>query len=570
MVDGSNQTTTVPLMDLGWTFQLHSSPTSSKVIYLDFNGHTTTGTYWNNSGGGMGKSFYSPAFDLDGNPASFSAGELSTIQQIWQRVAADYAPFNIDVTTQEPPADWLKRTSLTDVNYGTRAVITSFGPLSSSMGGVAAGGSFGGLKDTPCFIYNRSLSGVAEAISHEVGHTLGLTHDGVGSSEYYYGHGSGETSWAPIMGVGYNKNVTTWDDSTYYGSNNKGTLANASGVAADMALIAKNCGSGFQSDLIGDTLATASPLTISGGAVGQFGRIETSLDKDLYSFQLQSTGNVNLTFDPYWYRAYVDRDGIWGGTNLVYTAPVSDGNTSTPYADSGTNLDLAASLYNSAGTLLATADSPGLATSLSWSNLAAGTYYVKLDGVGSGNPTSSTPSGYSDYGSVGNYFISGTITNALNSSGPVASAGVALLVPATTTTTTTTTAAKAPAAVLLEISPSQTIRADLGLATPPEAAADPITGLQAATSQPVGLQGDPLLAPLPAALSPARLLLGGAATATNAPLDGMVVLSALASPLSSGSDKSPAALLGGSPLGGVALGGPTSLAMAHQPAWLNA
>jgi serralysin len=44
----------------------------------------------------------------------------------------------------------------------------------------------------------------AEAISHEVGHTLGLSHDGriTPSEGYYAGHGSGDTGWAPIMGVG--------------------------------------------------------------------------------------------------------------------------------------------------------------------------------------------------------------------------------------------------------------------------------------------------------------------------------------------------------------------------------
>jgi hypothetical protein len=29
------------------TFQLHSLPGATKVIYLDFDGHTTSGTYWN-------------------------------------------------------------------------------------------------------------------------------------------------------------------------------------------------------------------------------------------------------------------------------------------------------------------------------------------------------------------------------------------------------------------------------------------------------------------------------------------------------------------------------------------
>lgn len=212
LVDGSNQTSSVALMNLAWTFQLHSSPTSSKVIYLDFDGHTTSGTSWNNST--MGSSFYSPAYDFDGNPASFSNDELSRIQQIWQRVAADYAPFDVDVTTQAPPTDWLIKNGSIDANYGIRALITSYGPSSSTAGGIAVVNSFNAASDTPCFIYNKTLTGVAEAISHEVGHTLGLSHDGTSSSAYYYGHGGGETSWAPIMGVGYNKNVTQWDNGT--------------------------------------------------------------------------------------------------------------------------------------------------------------------------------------------------------------------------------------------------------------------------------------------------------------------------------------------------------------------
>ncbi len=43
-----------------------------------------------------------------------------------------------------------------------------------------------------------SVSGIS---SHEVGHALGLEHDG-GSpgGAYYEGHGSGETRWTTIMG----------------------------------------------------------------------------------------------------------------------------------------------------------------------------------------------------------------------------------------------------------------------------------------------------------------------------------------------------------------------------------
>jgi hypothetical protein len=41
---------------------------------------------------------------------------------------------------------------------------------------------------------------LVRAVSHEIGHTLGLRHDGVvGGSPYYKGHGQGQQSWAAIM-----------------------------------------------------------------------------------------------------------------------------------------------------------------------------------------------------------------------------------------------------------------------------------------------------------------------------------------------------------------------------------
>jgi hypothetical protein len=471
VVGGSDQTSTVALMDLGWTFRLHSSPTSSKVIYLDFNGHTTTGTSWNNTK--MGSSFYSPAYDIDGNPAIFNNEELSRIQQIWQRVAADYAPFDVDVTTQAPPTDWLIKSNSTDPNYGIRAVITSYGP-NNTAGGVAYVNSFNAANDTPCFIYNKSLAGAAEAVSHEVGHSLGLSHDGTSRSTYYYGHGSGETSWAPIMGSSYTKNVTTWDNGTYFGSTNGAASANYGHGPNDMAVISTFNGFGYQLDQIGNDPSSATALTITGGVVSQFGRIETSLDSDFYSFQLQGSGNVNLKFDPYCYRAYVDRDGLWGGSNLVYTAPVSDADSGTAYADRGSNLDLAVGLYSSSGSLLGSFNGAGLATTLAWSNLAAGTYYVKLDGVGVGKPTTSPPNGYNDYASVGNYLITGTITNALGSGTPLS------------TTTALAPSSSTPKGV---ISPS-------GKAAIPAAAPrDSLTGIASGSVTSMAFQSDPLLDP---------------------------------------------------------------------------
>lgn len=54
-----------------------------------------------------------PPYDTDNNPGSFSATELSNIRAIWRWVAEDFAPFDIDVTTEDPSltapeSDWVR------------------------------------------------------------------------------------------------------------------------------------------------------------------------------------------------------------------------------------------------------------------------------------------------------------------------------------------------------------------------------------------------------------------------------------------------------------------------------
>lgn len=418
------QWSSTPLLDPALTFRLHSDPTASRIIYLDFDGHTTKGTSWNTST--MGASFYSPAYDTDGNATSFNRAELNSIQQIWQRVASDFAPFDVNVTTQAPPLDWLSRSSSTDTNYGIRVVITSYGPYSSSAGGVAFVGTFTANSDTPAFVYNRAVTGAAEAISHEVGHTLGLSHDGRSTRTYYAGHGSGETSWAPIMGSSYNRSVTTWDIGQYTGTNNGSSTANYGKGPDDLAVITQYNGFGYQPDLVGNTISTAAALRISAGQVNVFGTIETRHDVDLYSFDLVSSGDLNLSFDPYWTRAYIDEDGVWGGNSSAWASRVSDVYTSTGYVEHGSNLDLSVALYNGTGKLLATSNPGGLAASLTLNGLAAGRYVLSLDGTGFGNPMAATPTGYTDAASLGFYRISGTINGAADTQLALASEGQSL------------------------------------------------------------------------------------------------------------------------------------------------
>jgi PKD repeat protein len=91
------------------------------------------------------------------------------------------------------------------------------------------------------------------------------------------------------------------------------------------------------------------------------------------------------------------------------------------------NLDVLLELRNSAGTLLASSNpTDALNGSLVTTVPAAGTYYVSVQGVGKGDPTST---GYTDYGSLGNYAL--TVTTV--TSGNLAPTAMASATPASGT-----------------------------------------------------------------------------------------------------------------------------------------
>ncbi|WP_420452965.1 zinc-dependent metalloprotease family protein [Ilumatobacter sp.] len=210
---------------------LHSKPGSTRTVFLDLDGHVTTGTAWNSG-------LEDPKDRIESGPYSreplgseddtLSSHELEGIVDIFERVAEDFAPWDIDVTTQDPGVDALAKSSASDQRYGVRVVISpDYTWLDSRrFGGVAYVGSFD-KYDLPAFVFSSNLAqgnpkSVAEAVSHEVGHALGLTHDGIHRSgesrlDYYDGHGD----WAPIMGVGYRRPITQWSRGEYTGATNK-------------------------------------------------------------------------------------------------------------------------------------------------------------------------------------------------------------------------------------------------------------------------------------------------------------------------------------------------------------
>jgi PKD repeat protein len=355
------------------TVALHSRPGANRVIYLDFDGQTVSGTAWNANYSG-GADFTAAAYDTDGL-ATFSTAERDVVQSVWQRVSEDYSAFDVDVTTEDPGDAAITRSSSTDLVYGTRALITNTTTVYSSCGcgGIAYVGTYDLSNGQhayyqPALIFERGVGSgahnIAEATSHEVGHNLGLSHDGTATVGYYTGHGE----WAPIMGVGYYEPITQWSQGEYTGANN---------IEDDWVVMQSN-GAPLRADDHGSSAATATAL--AGPALSAVGRIGSRTDTDWFSFTTPG-GNVSLAVSP---------------------APVSP------------DLDASLTVYTAAGTQIAFADpiaahvsgdvASGLDATLSLS-LTPGTYLVKVDGVGKGTPTT----GYSDYASVGTFTLTGTV-----------------------------------------------------------------------------------------------------------------------------------------------------------------
>ncbi len=366
--------TPTPLLD---TFRLHSNSGASKRIYLDFDGHVTSGTIWNSNYTG-GQNIVTPSFDIDGNTAAFSDSERERIQLIWERVSEDYIPFNVDVTTEDPGAAALTNSGGTDSEWGIRIVIggSSYDWWGSGNGGLAYVGSFNWSSDTPGFVFPANLGGgaekyTAEAISHETGHALGLNHDGRMSpvEEYYAGQGSGVTGWAPIMGNGYYQNVTQWS---------KGEYASASNTFEDdLFILTTQNGFAYRTDDHGNTSSTAALLKVSGVQISDWGIIERTLDVDDYYF-LTDSGTIQINVLP---------------------------------LDRGPNLDVFLELYDMSNNLVASSNPVDLLSASINLVVPGGQFVMRVSGTGKG---SAATDGYSRYASLGQYFISGTLVPTTN------------------------------------------------------------------------------------------------------------------------------------------------------------
>ncbi len=314
-------------------------PPGVPVLYLDFDGELVSGTAWNSTG------------DINCAPANLTA---DAINQIIQRVTNDYSPFNLLVTTDAAVynASTAKR---------TKVIITESWEWYGQAGGVAYQGSFAAGSTTPCFVFssllNYNTKAIAEAISHESGHTIGLHHqssydaNGVKTSEYNSGTGTGETAWAPIMGNSYGRNLSLW----HKGS----STISATYIQDDVAVIQSQLGS--KTDDFSNGISGAAVLTASADAV-----INNATDVDYFS--VTATTDKTVTVTPF--------------------------NTGISHA--GSNVDLVLKVYNAQGVLLSSInDGSVLNASVV---LSAGSYYISVSAGSNANTTT--------HGMLGKYKIS--------------------------------------------------------------------------------------------------------------------------------------------------------------------
>jgi len=362
-------------------FALHSKPGASKVFILDFDGHTISGTAWN----GSESSYSATPFDTDGNFNNVSDAERAAIHEIWHRIAEDFAPFDIDITTEEPA----KLTSTTG-----RLLITRNSDLNgktmpySTSGGVAYVGVWGrsdfASYYSPALVYYNNLASsasyISEAASHEAGHNLNLAHDGYSDNAYYSGHGAGYVSWAPVMGLGYYNNVTQWSKGEYSGATNSqddiGIISSKLGYRSDDHSADASSATELVIDADG-SVNVSNPQTDPANTIsGNKGIIETRTDIDTFSF-VSGGGTIDLSAIPAW-------DAFYRGSRR------------------GANLDIELTLLDDSG-VITTSNPSDNTNARILETLPAGRYFLEVSGVGN----NTTP--YSDYGSLGQYFITGSV-----------------------------------------------------------------------------------------------------------------------------------------------------------------
>lgn len=366
---------------------LQSRPGSRRTIFLDFDGATLTSSPW-----GVPDGFYA-GYDRDGDASTFSDAENAFITDVWRRVSEAYSAYDVNVTTADLGTGSYTRSTYADTTYGVHVLANDGGAkaaLCGSCSGVAFLGTFADAPSAGVEVVwtfpSFSSKENAETTVHEVGHTLGLSHDGItGGAEYYAGHGD----WAPFMGA----------SNTVIQQFSKGEYAGANNTEDDLAVMVAHGLPRMPDDHL-STVGSASSL----GARTSYavdGIIGTRADADVFQVVHPCADTLTATATGIGDGSTVDLTVeilSSGGALLDGDDPASGNDGNFPAAQSGMN---------------AAASTPA----------SNGTYYVRVDGVGRGDPVTD---GYSDYASLGQYQLAVSGCPGATGTAPDAPTGVTI------------------------------------------------------------------------------------------------------------------------------------------------
>jgi hypothetical protein len=252
-------------------------------ILLDFNGHTVENTGWNYAG------------PIVCAPVTY-ANSPDTITYVMNRVKEFLYPFKVVATTDT--AIYF----LANPNRRIRTIVTSSYEWYGNSAGVSFIGSFTWGDDTPNFAFYKPGSinvpfwYNVDCIKHEIGHPFGLYHQAryntscVKTDDYNRGYGTGETSFAPVMGLNSsNRNMVIW----WNGPNPYGCTS----FQNDMDIILAYNGFGIRAPEDGINFKSARTLT-AGGSIYQ-SLIPYASDSDYVRVMVTTTGTTTFTASPW-------------------------------------------------------------------------------------------------------------------------------------------------------------------------------------------------------------------------------------------------------------------------------
>ena len=392
---------------------LSSNPNAQMTVYLDFDGQD----YGNqivrvqrNPNLELEMMSAIPAFTIDGTPGPDSPAEERLIEEIFYRVAEDFRPFNVNVTTVQPLPGVLQiRVSIggngvVQYNVLTR-VFDQNGALIQTLIGppqtyrftspvFAELDAYRNNQINPVMVFPQQLTAsqqngqtIARLVSQGVGRQLGLQNQ----------PGLGTVDSGPIMGdLTANPIRDTWANSTInLFQNDLARLTAPNGIqelADDYGDTTQNAANA-SADLVSSSVAT--PVEIASGIINY--TPNTGLvDRDVFRTVLdltQTTGTAELA---------INVAGLDLSSHQFLEGTVN--NALNP----GSNLDVVVNLYSANGTLLASdSPAPGIdgeilfeipSTAIPGNRLLV--YYIEVTTT-------------SEYGSIGEYTVNCSLQEVL-------------------------------------------------------------------------------------------------------------------------------------------------------------